>query len=122
MIRLARLLRRHPLMSLGFAAALLAFAVSAFVLLTQPPPWHRDGPPPPLAGWMTPKFILHAYDLPSDRLGDALGLEPGTRPRQTLNQIARAQGVPVATLIARVAALVQETHPPPPGQPPAPIP
>lgn len=118
MRRLARLLRRHPLIALGFGAALLAFAVFAFALLTLPPPWHRDGQPPPLAGWMTPKFVLHAYDLPPDLLGAALGLEPGSRPRQTLDQIATARGIPVSDLIARIEALIADLHPLPPGAPP----
>lgn len=81
----------------------LAFLVRLVMVLAgwhQPPVQQR-----PVEGWMTPRFLVRAYDLPPDALAAALGLEPGSAPRLPLDQIARQTGVPLPVLLSRVEAL-----------------
>ena len=111
MRRLARLWHAHPLLVLAFLAACLLFAGFLIRLFLLAPHWHPDGPPPPLAGWMTPRFIIHAYHLPPEDLGAVLGLDRGEKPRATLDQIAAEQGVPLADLLARIAAAIAAQPP-----------
>ena len=65
----------------------------------------------PVADWMTPRFVMRAYDLDPAALARVLALEPGSAPRETLAQIAAAQGRPLADLLAEVQALVGPVAP-----------
>lgn len=111
---------RHRLLSLAFLAALaltLAFAVRGVLMM---PLFGAPPPDPPIEGWMTPRLVAHGWHLPPEVLAGALGIEPGSGRRRTLEQIARDQGVSVADLAARIAAAAL-THrarkelPAPPG-------
>lgn len=100
-----RIWRDHPLLVLGFALALGVTLVLALRLVWLAPDW-RTNPANmgPVAGWMTPRFVAHAYAIPPEALAKALGIAPGTGPR-TLADIAAGAGVPLADLLARVDAL-----------------
>ena len=85
------------------AAALLAvvFALRLVVSGLRPPP------DPPLQGWMTPRLVAHGWHLPPDLLADALDLpRDGTGRRDTLDDLARARGVPVDALIGQIEAAI----------------
>jgi hypothetical protein len=65
---------------------------------------HRDEA---IAGWMTPRYIAHSWDVPPETIGAALGLEPGRSGRPpTLERLAEERGVPLAELEAAVAAAI----------------
>lgn len=59
----------------------------------------------PVAGWMTPRLVVRAYGIDPPALAAVLGLEPGQAPRQTLAEIAAAQGRPLEAVLAQVQAL-----------------
>ena len=61
----------------------------------------------PVEGWMPVGFVARSWQVPPEVLVQALGLGPDERARQTLEQIARQQGVPVADLVATLEAAIQ---------------
>lgn len=71
----------------------------------------------PLAGWMTPRYILHHTDIPPNALAVALGLRLDDTASLTLDEIARRTGLPLATVIARLEAL-RPAHTQPPAETP----
>ena len=100
------LLRRHPVLTLGFALALaltLFFAgrfVAQVVYWSDPARQEQD-----VEGWMTLRYVAKSWSLPARDLYDAAGLPVGERgQRQTLEQLAQKRGVPVAQVIAEVEA------------------
>jgi hypothetical protein len=99
--------QRHRWLLLGFLAALaltLFFAGRAAVFAVY---WsqHRDEA---IAGWMTPGYIAHSWQLPPEVMGEALGLarEDGEGRRLTLAEIADDRGVPVETLASEIEAAI----------------
>ena len=99
----------HRWLLLGFLAALaltLFFAGRAAVFAVY---WsqHRDEA---IAGWMTPGYIAHSWQLPPEVMAGALGLsrEDGEGRRLTLSEIAAERGVPVATLAAAIEAAIED--------------
>ena len=100
------ILRHHPILATLFALALVAtllFAVRlGAALLYWSDPAHRDQP---VAGWMTPGYVAHSWDLPPEAVQRALG--PGTDLRgRTLDEIAAAQGRDPAALVAALEAAI----------------
>ena len=80
--------RRHPILTLAFALAVVAtlvfgFRAAKFALALH---WRSEQP---VASWMTPRYIARTYGLD-----------------QPLFAIAGEQGVPTADLIAAVQAAV----------------
>lgn len=73
----------------------------------------------PIQPWMTVPYIAHVYHVSPDVIQRALGLPSGPPDRRPLHQIARAQGRPVAVLIAEITAAIRRAHPPPPPPPPS---
>lgn len=107
--------RKWLLAGFVLAAALTAFfavrAVMFAVYWMDPDRGHH-----PVEAWMTPRYILHAYDIPRERLAETLGLEQGESPKIPLGKLARERGRDVAGMIAAVQALVDG----PSGAPPRP--
>ncbi len=107
MAALARLWRRHPLALTAFvaAAALALFFLgrTVFFIAYWSDPAQRDRA---IEGWMTPGYVARSWHVPREVVGAALGLEPGSGQRQTLDQIARARGIPVEQLVAELTAAV----------------
>ena len=86
-------------LTLFFAAKLVLFA----------PHWMGPRPDPgPIAGWMTPKFLVHACHLPPKGLAQTLGFAFELKNPQTLKQIAMAKGMPLTHLIARIEAEIDQ--------------
>lgn len=95
---------RRRWLRLGLAVALLLatlFLTRAVLLLSL---WGPD-PARPVEGWMTPRYLVRVYDIPPEALAPALGLEPGSAPREPLETIAERRGLPLADLISAVEAL-----------------
>ena len=86
------------------AALVLAVAVAAVLgvravreAVYWADPAHRDQP---LEGWMTPRYVARSWDLPPETVAEALGLDQdGTGRRNTLDDLARARGVPLSDLV-----------------------
>jgi hypothetical protein len=91
-----------------FAVALVAVAVFALRLVVSGHGWRT--PPeqdPPLAGWMTPRYVAMTWDVPPDVLARSLSLEKdGTGRRVTLAELAAARGEPVESLIGALQAAI----------------
>lgn len=89
---------RHRWLLLAFlaASALALFFTARAVVFAAYWTDHKDEA---IAGWMTPGYVVHSWDVPPEVVGAALGLsrEDGDR-RRTLAEIAAARGVPVAEL------------------------
>jgi hypothetical protein len=98
--------RRHPWLTLTFVLAVvlaLGFAGRAARLALD---WNRG--PAPVEDWMTPRYIVHSYGIDPKVLARVLEKQPGESPRDTLAEIARTRGVPVADIMSAVQALVAE--------------
>lgn len=100
--------RRSPLaLRIAFALALLVTLgfglrlVASLVYWSNPA--NRDQP---VESWMPLGFVARSWQVPPEVLVQALGLSPDERPRQTLEQIARAQGQPVAEVVATLEAAI----------------
>lgn len=60
----------------------------------------------PVEGWMTPRYISRAYDIPRDDMLLLLHLGPEDKPRQPLAKLAAARGIPLAELVAEIEAAI----------------
>ncbi|MEZ5779431.1 MAG: hypothetical protein R3E44_13810 [Paracoccaceae bacterium] len=102
---LAHLWRDHRIAFLAFlaAATVSLFFAGRLIVFTVywSDPAHRDQRP---AGWMTPGYIARSWHVPRDDLGRELGLAPAPGKAQTLADIARARGQPLAEVIADIEA------------------
>jgi hypothetical protein len=100
--------RRSPwLLRIAFGLALLVtlgFGVRLGAsLIYWANPDNRDQP---VEGWMPVGFVARSWQVPPEVLVQALGLTEGDRPRQTLEQIARDRGAPVADLVTTLEAAI----------------
>ncbi len=96
---IGRLWREHRILFLTFLAAIalaLLFAIRAAMFAIH---WHGTPPNPPLAGWMTPRFVSHSWHVPPEVVGNALGLDQEQPRRVTLDDLATERGLPVEELI-----------------------
>lgn len=108
--RLGRTWRRHPVLLTLFPAAFvltLWFAARSLMFaLYWADPAHQDQA---IAGWMTPRYVSHSWEIPRDVMLAAIGEEPvvmGGHP--TLDRIAAAEGIPVAELIRRIETAIAD--------------
>ncbi|MCA0920980.1 hypothetical protein [Pseudooceanicola nanhaiensis] len=95
-----RLWRQHPVALLVFVAAfvlVLFFALRMTVFaLHWSDPGQRSVQPQP---WMTPGYVAHSWHLPKEEVFRLLALDPPPDRRVTLEEIARAKGVPLSQLL-----------------------
>lgn len=94
----------HRLLVIAFGLAVLLtlfFTLRlALATLYWSDPAHLQQPP---ERWMTPGYVAQSWQVSPQALATALGLDPDMAPRrQTLDDIAVAQGRPVGTLIAEL--------------------
>jgi len=103
--RLAHLWHHHRAATLAFgliaALTLVLLIRAALFTLYWSDPAHRD---PKLQGWMTPRYVAHAWQVPPEVVRAALGDAPLPGPRQSLDAIAQDRGVDPAALIAAIEA------------------
>ena len=97
---IGKLWREHRLAMLVFVAASLValfFAVRLIIFTVYwSDPARRDAV---IEGWQTAGYVAMSWDVPRSVVAEALGLAEGAAPRRSLDDIARAEGVPVETLI-----------------------
>ena len=62
-------------------------------------PTHRDQQ---IEGWMPLGYVGRSWNVPRDTMIEIAGVDPSGRPRRSLEMIARDEGVPLPTLIARI--------------------
>ncbi|RCW77867.1 hypothetical protein DFP89_1542 [Paracoccus lutimaris] len=101
------IMRRHPRLVAGI---LMTFAITIFFAARMTlfaiywsDPAHRDQV---LRGWMTPGYVARSWDIPRGELQQALGVLGHPGARQTLQQIADENGLPLAELIARIEGAI----------------
>lgn len=102
-------IRRHPFLVTAFALALTLAFLFAFRLLM----WALFWPPSadgPIEGWMTVGYVAQTWDVPREVLAEAVGIEPGAHPRQSLSRIAEERRESLEAVIARLDAAVSLHH------------
>jgi hypothetical protein len=115
--------RKWLLAGFVLTAALTAFfavrAIMFAVYWMDPERGHH-----PVEPWMTPRYIVRAYDIPREVLAETLNLEPGDSPKMPLDKLARERGTDVMPMVQAVQALVdaRPEGPPPDHMPPPPPP
>jgi hypothetical protein len=92
----------------GFAVLTLRALVMVVVWATHPP-----DPDAPLAGWMTPRYVMRLRDVPPDALRQVLDLPEGSGRRETLADLAAARGVPLDRFLADLDAALDPDPPAP---------
>lgn len=106
--RVLDFLRRHFVLSFAFALAVLLtlFFLTQFVVSSLR--WSgADRIDQPIAGWMTPRYVVRSWDVPPSVVADALGLtKDGTGRRITLEDLAAAQGRDLDEMIEALAAAI----------------
>ncbi len=107
MTRLLALWRARPVLTSAFllACAVTAFFAGSFVWHSVYWATHQDEPVRP---WMTVGYVARSWDLDGREIDALAGLplpEVKGHP-QSLREIARDRGVPVAEVIAEVEAAV----------------
>lgn len=104
-------IRHHAILAIAFAIALgltLLF-LARFTLATVywNDPAHRDQP---IAGWMTPRYVVQAWRVPPELVARALDLDPAVARRLTLADLAQAQGRDLPDVIADVEAAIAQSR------------
>lgn len=57
-------------------------------------------------GWMSVGYVAQVWDVPRPVLAEAIGIEQGDAPRQSISRIAWTRGETVPALIARIEAAI----------------
>lgn len=111
------------LLLLLFLLALVATGLFAVRAVRRAIYWryHRDETIRP---WMSVRYVSRSYSVPPPVLYRAIKVEPITRDRRPLRELAREQNRPVSELIAELEEAIKSwrAHPTPPGPPDAPQP
>lgn len=97
---------RRLVIAFGVTAGLAVILLVRGLVLVPP----RGDPDMPVAAWMTPGFVVHTYHLDPDVMSQILGEAPGERRRQTLAQIATAQGRVVTEILAELQAAIDDAR------------
>lgn len=91
---------KTKLLWLGLAVALAAtvfFATAGFRGLGHVrPEMVADAP---IAGWMTPRYVGHSWDVPRAVIEAALSITPSDGRLGPLSKIAKDRGVPLSDLV-----------------------
>ncbi len=110
-------LRRHAVLSLAFAGALLLtlFFLVRFIVSTVA--WSDpDVVEQPIAGWMTPRYVARSWHVAPEVVATALGLPmDGSGRRVTLEEIAVARGENLDALIVGLEAAIAAAREAPGG-------
>lgn len=107
--RLKRLWQRAPVLTLVIGGA--ALLVLIFALRLSLAVWHWSAAPtdPELAGWMTPRFVAHSWDVPPEVILQTLPIAPdGSGRRVTLEELAKAHDLPLARVFEALHLAIAE--------------
>lgn len=109
--RLKRAWSHHPVVTSGFllaVAATIFFAIRSTVFMVYwADPVHQNRP---IEGWMTPRYVVHSWQVEPDVLIGVIGDGPMPGKRQSFEDIARDRGISLDDLIARITLTVQNAQ------------
>jgi hypothetical protein len=103
---------RHPVLTTGFVLAValtVLFAIRNIVFLVYWSDPERLNQP--VEGWMTPRYIVHSWQLTPEEVMDIIGDGPMPSRRHTLEEIAEDQGIPLETLIINLTKALEAHRP-----------
>lgn len=111
-----KLWKEHRLAASAFVVALIValfFAARlAYFMVYWSDPAHRNQP---IEDWMTVGYVARSYDLPRDKLAEAIAVKPTPGQRRTLAEIARDRGVDTETLKTELRQAIARLQPQPGG-------
>ena len=96
-------IKQHPIISAVFVIAVCASFWFCIDLVTSD---RSKGAMTAPAPWMTPRFIAASWDVDASDLSAALGIAQTPPYRPTIENIARARGVPVETVLTEVIGFI----------------
>ncbi|MDP4031489.1 MAG: hypothetical protein Q8P60_01315 [Pseudorhodobacter sp.] len=106
-----RLWQKHPLLILAFGLAMVLTLVFSVRVAMFAPHWRgSDIAAQPIQGWMTPRLIMHAYDVPPEIVAQALAIPEHSNLRLPLSELAKTRGVTVDTLLVTLNAAIAAYH------------
>ncbi|MEL7459831.1 MAG: hypothetical protein AAFX45_02435 [Pseudomonadota bacterium] len=100
---------KTPLLWTGLGLALAATVFFAIVgmrgLVHVRPEMVAEAP---IAGWMTPRYVGHSWDVPREVIEAALAIDRTDGRLGPLSKIAGDRGVPLADLVAALEAAIAD--------------
>jgi hypothetical protein len=106
----------HKVAASAFVVALMValfFAGRlAYFLVYWSDPAHQNQP---IADWMTVGYVARSYDVPRDKLAQAIGVTPRPGQRRTLVEIAAERGVDTGTLKSELQQAIDRLRAQPEG-------
>lgn len=97
--------RLRPILLVAFALALLTSALFGIMALWSI--WEfTERAERPVAGWMTPRYVVAVYDVDPAALSALLGLEPDADPRESIATLSYAAGRPPQQVLSEIESLV----------------
>lgn len=107
-----RLKQRRFWLRAAYVLAILATAVFAMRAI-----WYAwelaERAEKPVAGWMTPRYILAVYDLDPQALAAILNISPEDDVPLSVARIAAASGRSAESVLRDITALIDATRNPP---------
>lgn len=104
---LRRMWRRAPVLTLVAGGASVLALVFALRLVMAIAHWNTTPSDPELAGWMTPRFVAHSWDVPPEVILNSLMLDrDGSGRRTTLSDLAQARSTPLPHMLDHVQAAI----------------
>lgn len=97
--------RRHPVLTLVFALAIVAagFFGARALTFAVTLAWRAEQP---VAGWMTPRYIVRTYGLPREEVARILGVDDQSEARMPVDALSRQLGRPLPEVLAELEAAV----------------
>lgn len=96
----------HKRLLAGFTLAvtvMLFFAIRSIMFWVYwADPAHREEP---IAGWMTPRYVAHSWEVPPTVIRDALAIPPDAR-RMTVDDLADMRGLSSEEVIRQIEAAI----------------
>jgi hypothetical protein len=105
---LRRMWAAAPVATVVLVVALAASAVFGVRTVSNWVYWndpeHIDQP---IAGWMTPHYVAHSWDVPRPVMIGALDMGDKDPKGRNLKRLAEAQGISLDELISRIEAAIK---------------
>lgn len=103
--------RRRFWLRVAYALAVLATAV--FGMRAAWYAWElADRAEKPVAGWMTPRYILAVYKVDPKALAAILNIDPDQDPRESVARLAASSGLSTDAVLQEITALIDESRRP----------
>lgn len=97
--------RRNPWLIAAFGLAILATTVFGIRALWIA--WELSvRAERPVAGWMTPRYIVTVYDVEPADLAALLQIAPESEPRESIAHLAETTGQDPKDVLQRIEALI----------------